>query len=239
MPIITGADERLHIVHNNDGTRGPNGEEVWVEVLPSTEVSVELWLPASEKRRLEARIAELESRLHDKSTNDIHWKAEYIFLKDRVENPHLYDNKGCPTPEGLEIQHPKGGPIYSGPPLYPEGERRRVVTLRERMLELASAFHNRSNDESLSLTARAAWKRAYVDLIVLRHHGMERPDLPLCLKCGGTGDAFPTELKWVETDRHDPHHMMRDGKAMVEVCKKCDCEDGFDPDGNIDDIIDD
>jgi hypothetical protein len=107
------------------------------------------------------------------------------------------------------------------------------------MLELASAFYHRGNDESLTDAARAAWKRAYVDLIVLRHHGMDRPDLPLCLKCGGTGDVFPTELEWIATDKRNPHHEMRDGKPMVQVPKKCGCDGGFNPNGDIDDIIDD
>jgi hypothetical protein len=193
---------------------------------------VELWLPSSEKRALEERIEKLHEQLREAE----HWRVEYLFLKDRIENPHLYDKKGCPTPEALEA--PQGGPIYSGPPVDPEG-RRRVVTIRERMLELASAFYHRGNNESLSDAARAAWKRAYVDLIVLRHHGMDRPDLLLCLKCGGTGDVFPTELEWIETSKGNPHHEMRDGKPMVQVSKKCSCQGGFDPNGNLDEVIDD
>lgn len=199
---------------------------------------VELWMPASEKRRLEERIKELEGRLREGSKEDVHWKVEYLCAKDRLENPHLYDNKGCPTPEGLEEQQPKGGLIY-GVPLEEHMERRRVVTLRERMLELASAFHHRSNNETLSVSARAAWKRAYVDLVVLQHHGMDRPDLPLCLKCAGTGDIFPTELEWVETRSRSPYAEMRDGKPMFRECKKCTCQGGFDPDADINDVIDD
>lgn len=192
----------------------------------------EVGVLASEKRDLERKVERLQRELGGQAR----WEMEYKLLRDRVENPHLYDNKGCPTPEALDA--PKGGPIYAGPPVEPE-ERRRVVTIRERMLELASVFYRRSNDEALSLTARAAWKRAYVDLVVLRHHGMDRPDLPLCQRCGGTGDVFPTELEWIDTDDRNPHHKMRDGKPMVEVCKKCGCQDGFDPNGNIGDIIDD
>jgi hypothetical protein len=214
-----------------------NGEPVKVLCGPDgvTE-AVELWMPSSEKRRLEERIMDLERRLSEKGGEDIHWKAEYLLLKDRIENPHLYDDNGCPTAEALE--GPKGGPIYGSPPLASE-KRRRVVTIRERVLELANAFYHRGNDERLSAGARAAWKRAHCDLVVLRDHSMDRPDLPLCLKCGGTGDAFPTELEWIETDKGNPHHEMRDGKPVVQICKKCDCEDGFNPSGDINDIIDD
>jgi hypothetical protein len=192
----------------------------------------DVWVLASEKRVLEKRIEELKKELRDQ----VHWKTEYMLLRDRLENPHCYDSKGSPTPEALE--KPKGGPIYSAPPVEPD-ERRRVVTIRERMLELASAFFHRSENEELSDAEREAWKRAYTELVVLRHHGMDRPDLPLCLKCGGTGTMFPTALEWVETDEHNHHHKMRDGKPMVEIRRKCDCQGGFDPNGDIDEIIDD
>lgn len=193
--------------------------------------SVELWLPSSEKRQLEKRIEELENELR----GQVHWKTEYLLLRDRLENPHLYDDKGCPTPEALE--GPKGGPIYGSPSLAPE-ERRRVVTIRERILELGSAFYHRGNDKRLSSGQRSAWKRAYVDLMVLRHHGMDRPDLPICLKCGGTGDVFPTELEWVETNERNRHATIHGGRPMIQKCKPCGCQDGFNPDGDIDEIID-
>jgi hypothetical protein len=108
----------------------------------------DIWVLASEKRALEKRVAELEEELRGQA----HWKTEYLLLRDRLENPHLYDNRGCPTPEALD--KPKGGPIYSAPPVEPE-DRRRVVTIRERMLELASAFFHRSNDKRLSTSASA------------------------------------------------------------------------------------
>lgn len=199
---------------------------------------VELWLPSSEKRRLEAKIEELQEQVRKHARDETHWKVEYIMVKDRLENPHLYDNKGCPTDEALEKMEKKGVPIYGVPQEEPP-ERRRVVTIRERMLELGSAFGHRSRDESLGEEARAAWKRAYAELVVLRHHGMERPDLPLCLKCGGLGSAFPDEYEWKETSKGNPRGELRDGRPMVQMRKSCTCESGFDPDADINDVIDD
>lgn len=199
--------------------------------VPKVE-NVELWLPSSEKRRLKERIAHLEEQLGGQA----HWEIEYKLLRDKLENPHLYDNKGCPTPEALDA--PKGGPIYAGPPVEPH-ERRRVVTIRERMLELASTFYNRSRDESLSAEARAAWKRAYEELVILRHHGMDRPDLPLCLKCGGIGTAFPTTFEYVEATAGTDNAELRQGKWVIKKHVSCGCNEGFDPNGNIDDVVDD
>jgi hypothetical protein len=199
----------------------------------------DIWVLASEKQALEKRVAELEQELRDQ----VHWKTEYLVLRDRVENPHLYDSKGCPTPEAQ--QGPKGGPIYSSPPLAPE-DRRRVVTIRERMLELASAFYNRSKDEDFEITEQEAWARAYAELVTLYHHGMERPDLPLCLKCGGIGKAYPNETIWTDLPDYivpgsaDAKTVRKiDGKMMVPRLKSCSCENGFDPNADINEIIDD
>jgi hypothetical protein len=200
--------------------------------------TVELWLPSSEKRRLEERIKELEGQLRENSKEDVHWKVKYLCAKDRLENPHLYDKKGCPTPEGLEEQQPKGGLIY-GVPLEEHMERRRVVTLRERVLELGSAFHHRSRDENLSAEERSAWRRAYIETMVLRHHAMDHPDLPLCLKCGGTGEAFPSEWELTPCEEHSRHTVLCTTEPMYLGRKSCICQGGFDPDADINDVIDD
>lgn len=215
---------------------------------------VDLWLPASEKRRLEKRIEELQERLRvrqNEESEGVNWRIEYLILRHRCENPHLYDSKGCPTPEALEKEQPKGGPIYSAPmgDAIPEHcEDRRVVTMHERLLELASAFRNRADDDSLTVPEQQAWMRAFVDLITLRHHGMDRPDLALCLKCGGTHRAFPEETEWVDApdyvkpgskDAERAQAKEVDGKLMVPQLKRCSCQEGFDPDADITQIIDD
>jgi len=196
-------------------------------------MSDDLWIPSSEKKRLEDLVAKLQEQLRERSREDVHWRTEYLVLRDRVENPHLYDAKGSPTPEALEL---KGGPIYGAPLVKPQ-DRRRVVTIQERMLELASAFYHRSHSNSLDKATREAWTRAYIELISLRYHGMSRPDLPLCLKCGGTADAFPTKMELVLRSDSDG----KDKRLQQKVRRKkpCTCENGFDPDADINDIIND
>jgi hypothetical protein len=186
---------------------------------------VELWVSSSEKHKLEAQLAALEEQYAERRREELDWKVEYLLLRDRVENPHCYNELGEPTAEALADEGTKGGPIY-GAPTERTPERRRVVTLQERLLELAGIFYARARDQNRTPGEQGAWRRAFKELLVLKHHSMSRPDLPLCRKCGGTGGVCPSQCSTPQFG----------GEPEPETC---DCLKGFDPHGSVEALIDD